>query len=337
MRVAPLNKSFGRRRRRRGSPLLMVIWLIAMLSLIIYSTVRIVAHDMDLTIAQKQGFRARQLAEMGINIAMNPVVKEYDAALLNMSAETNPMLTDGETVVVRIRGEGGRFNLNRVLQSQDRVLLERMFSLWGLGNDDADTLIDRLMDWTDQNDQTTLKGMEREEYEEQGYIGYPFNRPFYSLDEVLLVPGFDVVAANAPDWRDFFTIYSSGGLDLNEAEPKVLAAAMLASSSTSDAQDDYGRFLEEATEFVQTSRWGADGIEDTEDDQKIQDINTGLQMLGIAAADAMTLQRFGLNEQTVHIESVATVGEYRKRVVLIVRGRNANPQILTREEVPLFE
>lgn len=315
----------------------MVIWLIAMLSLIIYSTVRIVAHDMDLTIAQKQGFRARQLAEMGINIAMNPVVKEYDAALLNMSAETNPMLTEGETVVVRIRGEGGRFNLNRVLQSQDRVLLERMFSLWGLGNDDADTLIDRLMDWTDQNDGTALKGMEREDYEEQGYIGYPFNRPFYSLDEVLLVPGFDVVAANAPDWRDFFTIYSSGGLDLNEAEPKVLAAAMLASSSTSDAQDDYGRFLEEATEFVQTHRWGADGIEDTEDDQKIQDINTGLQMLGIAAADAMTLQRFGLNEQTVHIESVATVGEYRKRVVLIVRGRNANPQILSREEVPLFE
>ena len=315
----------------------MVIWLIAMLSLIIYSTVRIVAHDMDLTIAQKQGFRARQLAEMGINIAMNPVVKEYDAALLNMSVETNPMLTDGETVVVKIRGEGGRFNLNRVLQSQDRVLLERMFSLWGLGNDDADTLIDRLMDWTDQNDQTTLKGMEREEYEELGYIGYPFNRPFYSLDEVLLVPGFDVVAANAPDWRDFFTIYSSGGLDLNEAEPKVLAAAMLASSSTSDAQDDYGRFLEEATEFVQTSRWGADGIEDTEDDQKIQDINTGLQMLGIEATDPMTLQRFGLNEQTVHIESVATVGEYRKRVVLIVRGRNANPQILTREEVPLFE
>jgi hypothetical protein len=337
MRVATTIESSGRRHCRRGSALLMVIWLIAMLSLIIYSTVRIVAHDMDLTIAQKQGFRARQLAEMGINIAMNPVVKEYDAALLNMSVETNPMLTDGETVVVKIRGEGGRFNLNRVLQSQDRVLLERMFSLWGLGNDDADTLIDRLMDWTDQNDQTTLKGMEREEYEELGYIGYPFNRPFYSLDEVLLVPGFDVVAANAPDWRDFFTIYSSGGLDLNEAEPKVLAAAMLASSSTSDAQDDYGRFLEEATEFVQTSRWGADGIEDTEDDQKIQDINTGLQMLGIEATDPMTLQRFGLNEQTVHIESVATVGEYRKRVVLIVRGRNANPQILTREEVPLFE
>jgi hypothetical protein len=74
-----------RRRHRRGSALLMVIWLVAMLSLIIYSTIRIVAHDMDLTIAQKQAFRARQLAEMGINVAMNPVVKEYDAALLNMT------------------------------------------------------------------------------------------------------------------------------------------------------------------------------------------------------------------------------------------------------------
>lgn len=325
------------RRHRRGSALLMVIWLVAMLSLIIYSTIRIVAHDMDLTIAQKQAFRARQLAEMGINVAMNPVVKEYDAALLNMTMETNPMLAEGETVAVRIRGEGGRFNINRILQMQDRVLLERLFALWGFASEEADTLIDRLVDWTDQNDQTTLKGMEREDYEKLGYIGYPFNRPFYSLDELLLVPGFDLLAANAPDWRDFFTIYSSGGLDLNEAEPKVIAAAILACSPTADPQDDYPRFVEEAVEFVQNFRWGADGVEDTEDDQKLQDLGTAFQMLGIDASDPMTQQRFSLNDQTVHIESVATVGEYRKRVVMIVRGRNANPQILTREEVPLFQ
>ena len=316
----------------------MVIWLVAMLSLIIYSTVRIVAHDMDLTIAQKQGFRARQLAEMGINIAMNPVVKEFDTALLNMTWETAPaLLQEGETLQVRIRGEGGRFNMNRILQTEDRVLLERLFQFWGLANDDADTLIDRMQDWIDTNDETRLKGMEREDYEELGFIGYPFNRPFYSLDELLLVPGFDVLAANAPDWRDYFTIYSTGGLDLNEAEPKVIAAAMLASSPTADPLDDFPRFLEEAQEFVQDFRWGPDGVEDTQDDQQLQDINSALAMLNIVDTDGMAQQRFTLNDQTVHIESVATVGEYRKRVVLIVRGRNATPQILTREEVPLFQ
>jgi hypothetical protein len=104
-----------RRARQRGSALLLVMWLISMLSLLIYSTIRVISHDMDITISQKKAFRARQLTEMGLNIACNPAVKDTDTALLNQT------IAEGESFAVTIRGEGGRFNVNTLLQANDRT------------------------------------------------------------------------------------------------------------------------------------------------------------------------------------------------------------------------
>ncbi len=321
-----------RRARQRGSALLLVMWLISMLSLLIYSTIRVISHDMDITISQKKAFRARQLAEMGLNIACNPVVKETDTALLNQ------IMGDGESFNVTIRGEGGRFNVNSLLQANDRTFFERAFELWGLEKDAASYLTDTLLDWTDQDEQKQLHGMEKEDYEALGYTGYPFDRPFYSLDEMLLVPGFDQVAANVPDWRDYFTIYSGGKLDLNAAEAKVIALGIITSQSTADPVNDWEPALKDATNFIQDIRWGPDDIEFTEDDVKLQDLQQAYDALNLDGSDPDVQAHFGLNDATVHIESVATVNDYRKRVVLIVRNRTqGSPQILAREEVPLFQ
>ena len=42
------------------------------------------------------------------------------------------------------------------------------------------------------------------------------------------------------------------------------------------------------------------------------------------------------NDQTTRIESTGTVGDFRSRIIIVVRSRQGQPQILTREEVPLF-
>ncbi|MDB6132447.1 MAG: ral secretion pathway protein GspK [Verrucomicrobiales bacterium] len=322
-----------RRHRRRGSALLLVMWLISMLSLLIYSTVQVVAHDMDITISQKKAFRARQLTEMGINIACNPVVKESDTALLNQ------VMGDGESFSVTIRGEGGRFNVNTLLQNKSRDFFERTFELWGLDKDAASAVTDCLLDWTDADEQKELHGMEREDFEELNYSGYPFDRPFYSLDEMLLVPGFDQVTALKKDWRDYFTIYSAGKLDLNAAEPKVIALGMNISKASFDAaSQDFEADMKDAVEFVEKYRWGADGIEFTTDDQKVQSVEEAYSQLGFTPDSTEGGTYFGVNDTTVHIESVATVNDYRKRVVLVIRNRTqGTPQILAREEVPLFQ
>ena len=86
---------------------MLVFALIAMLSYIIFTTLRIVVNDIDFTIGQKKGFRCRCLAEMGINVGMNPGVKKTDLDLLNMSFDGGY-----ESYSVKIRGEGGRLNIN---------------------------------------------------------------------------------------------------------------------------------------------------------------------------------------------------------------------------------
>jgi len=329
-----------RRAARRGSALLLVFWFIAMLGMIIYSTHRIVVFDLELTVAQKQAFRARQLAEMGINWAMNPAVKEFDKEILNQ------VLGEDESFSVKIRSEGGRMNINALIQAGEasRTFATKLFTLWGLSNDESDILFDCMMDWTDTNSEKTLHGMEKEDYVAMGYgenTPYPFNRPFYSLEEVRLVPGFQQVIANLPDWRDYFTIYSSGRtIDATEAEAKVLAAAALALDGTSDPARDFPEKLKIAEKIV-IDRWGPDGEEDSKDDEQVKARSTEELKVMLAeltdTANPEFANVFGVGDQTVHIESVATVGEYRKRVVLIVRGRTGNPQILSREEVPLFQ
>ncbi|HEX2746667.1 MAG TPA: hypothetical protein VHM91_01615, partial [Verrucomicrobiales bacterium] len=84
MTLLPL--SIARRRSyEQGSALILVFWLLAMLGMVIVSMHAIVQHDVELTISQTQSFRARQIAEMGINFAMNPAVKKFDRAILEQS------------------------------------------------------------------------------------------------------------------------------------------------------------------------------------------------------------------------------------------------------------
>jgi general secretion pathway protein K len=345
----------SRRAAQRGSALLMVIFLITTLYMIVYAMHSIVKHDVDLAISQKQAFRARQVAEMGINWAMNPAVKPYDRELLDQTLE------DGATFSVKIRGEGGRININAWLQKPEETggeVVKRLFTRWlapleaqggGSINDLAEDLYDKMIDWTDADSNTRTHGAEKENYiTDFGYgetTPYPFNRPFYSLDEMLLVPGFDLIAANLPDWRDYFTIYSGGGgqapLDLDAAEAKVIAALGLALDGSADPAD-FNKW-EDALEFAQQiveTRWGNDETEDTEDDKKVEPAEVEGMISGITGGGETLVpvtEAFGAGDQTVHIECVATVGDYRKRVVLIVRGRTAQPQILSREEVPLFQ
>ena len=337
------------RAAQRGSALIMVIFLITMLGMIVYAMFNIVKHDADLANAQKQAFRARQVAEMGINWAMNPAIKPYDKEFLNQTLE------DGAMFTTKIRGEGGRMNLNSILQQGEsgRTFMTALFRLWGIeDNQQADDLFNNLLDWIDTDSAQHHNGMEKEQYQAQygETTPYPFNRPFYDLDEIALVPGFEAITANVPDWRDFFTIYSAGKVDLNAAEAKVLAAVSTAIRNPGDPRGHYDRLLEpeEGAHAVLKLRWGEDGYEDTKDDKQLgnEDMAEITTFLDLPMPDPngstdpqaqMVNMIFGFNDQTTHIECTATVGDYRKRVVLVVRGRTGQPQILSREEMPLFE
>ncbi|MGI8602202.1 MAG: general secretion pathway protein GspK [Verrucomicrobiales bacterium] len=336
------------RARESGAALIAVLFVIAVLTLVLATTAMLVRSDAELATTQKKAFRATQVAEMGIAIAANPVVKKTDLQLLNQT------LPDGDSFSVRIKGEGGKFNINTLIQaaktdpaSEGRNFLEVVLAAMGIiDNDQRGLIVDNLVNWTDEDDipEGDKDTYEKERYEAEGFFNYPFNRPFYNLSEVLLVRGMEVLPGVCPRWRDYFTIYSAGKLDVNEANAELLAVASLPDvraaqtfyeqqfEAAEDGRDPSHR-IEEAGEVIEM-RWGADGMEDTDDDEKL-DVATVATSLGLETELANA--RLTNQDTTTRIECTATVGDFRKRIVLVLRNRSNNPQILVREEVPLFD
>lgn len=277
------------------------------------AALRVVSFDMDIASAKIHGFRAKQLAEMGIAVASNPTVKRADPILHRIDEE------QGESFEVKMVSEGGRFNINALLLRDDKVLVRSMFVDWGLNLDQAQEVADALADWVDGDDEVSLNGAEKEWYEKEGRINQPFNRPFYSLDEMRQVRGMDLVEAVRPDWREWFTIWSAGSLDLNEANAELIAAAAEVP-------------VDSANSIVEKVR-GPDGIRDTDDDVPFQNAADALALLGVDTNARPDIgRRFTVNDTTVRLESTGSAEGAKRRINLILRNRTGRPAILERSE-----
>lgn len=240
------------RTRSAGAALLLVLWAIAVLSFAVLWVADLVGIEQQSGSAGARDLSARQIALSGLALGMHPRVTREDIALLNQD------LPDGGKLRVRIRGEGARFNINQLLADQDRIPLKNLFIIWGLTNDEADILIDRLTDWVDDDAGRQLNGAERADYEALGIMDAPADRPFRSVDEMARVLGMEVLTARYPGWRDAFTIFGDGRIDVNEAAADVLqAAAGLTPEMTAD---------------ILRMRRGGDEIEPSEDDVRFESI-----------------------------------------------------------------
>ena len=237
----------------RGTALLLVLWAVAILSFAVLWVADLVNIELSFGSAEAKGMAARQIALSGVALGLHPQVKRDDYELLDR--EIRP----GERMRVRIRGEGARLNINESLVARDTLVLKNLFVLWGLDPDAADVLIDQLTDWVDDDIGRQLNGAEQSEYEAAGIADAPANRPFRSTAEIGRVLGMDELAQVKPDWREAFTIFGDGKIDVNEAGPDILQAATgLTPEMTSD---------------IIRARLGPDGEEETEDDLRFETVD----------------------------------------------------------------
>jgi type II secretory pathway component PulK len=299
------------RNGKNGFALVAVLWLIAILSLAAVTTLRVISFDMQLATAKVHGSRAFQLAEMGIALGSNPAVERNDPLLHRLDEANN------EEVHVSITSEGARFNINSLVLAEDKSLLRSIFIQWGLDLDSSQALSDAFTDWVDADEEVALNGAEIEDYEKLGRLNQPFNRPFYHIEEMALVLGMDQIESLRPDWRNWFTVWSAGTLDLNEADAELIAVAAEVTP-------------EQASIIPETVR-GIDDIRDTEDDVPFQDVAAALSLLGIGGETGqMIAQRFTVEDTTTRITSTARSGDSTRRITAIVRNRTGRPALLDR-------
>ena len=297
----------------RGSALVAVFWIMAVLSLAVFAAVRVVYHDSDVSTSQIHGFDALLAAERGIAVAVNPATKEDDPLLLWSDGER------GVSYRARIESEASRFNINVILIRKDKQLLTDIFTDWGLELLDAQMLVDNLVDWVDAGDLTELNGAEIDWYEEQGRPNHPFNRPFYNLEEMRLVKDMDLLEEVNPQWKKWFTIWSTGQLDINEADAALIAAA--AEISPEDARTIVDYVL------------GPDQQRDTEDDQRFQNLTEAFGLIGLGELQQQMIgPRFTVEDATTRIVSEGRAGSVKRRITLVLKNRSGQPVILERKE-----
>jgi general secretion pathway protein K len=292
-----------------GSALLAVLCLVTVLSFIIISTMGLSLQHAGMQETRQGLMRARQLAEMGVAVAVNPLVKPGDPALSgNVSAI--------ESFSAVVTTEEARLNLNRLLTPDHLPILERMFTSWGLSPADAQGVAACLLDWTDVDDlKVRPDSAERTEYEQLGFTDRPSNRPLGSLDELDLVKRSEEVRAVRPDWHSFFTLRGNGQLDVNEASAEVLVA--LTGASLTNAQQ------------LVSLRNGLDGVAHTKDDRTLNSLDEAVAMLGIAGPTAtQILPLLTLHGSTLRIESIGTAGDQRAGIaVSVVRDGGGGARI----------
>lgn len=287
-----------------GAALLLVLWAIAVVSFVVVWVAGMVDLELQNGAASASRFKARQIALTGIALGIHPHVKRDDSELLNQN------FGNGERLRVSIRGEGARLNINDLLTRQDRVPLKNLFILWGLSNDEADVLIDRLIDWVDNDIGRQPNGAEEAEYFAAGIPDAPANRPFRSVDEMSRVLGMEMLTRVHPTWRDAFTIFGDGKVDVNEASADVLQAV-----TGLDA---------EMVEGILRQRAGGDGAEPTDDDFHFENLT---QLAGWLQASGLPPEqltaRLSTESPVKRIDSLGYVGEFVHRISVVASSKSA--------------
>jgi general secretion pathway protein K len=123
-----------------------------------------------------------------------------------------------EDLTVRLQDSNGVLSLTTV----NPVVFKRLLTYFGAEVQDADTVIDSLLDWIDQDDLTRANGAEREWYSSQGLNYEPRNYAIQYKEELKLIRGME--AKLYQKIEPYITILPSTGFNPNTAPDPVLIA-----------------------------------------------------------------------------------------------------------------
>jgi general secretion pathway protein K len=297
---------------QRGSALIAVFWMIFALGMVLFAATKALHGDTEYTRMMRGRIYAKRYAETGLELARHPAMQQDDP-LLHFSSDI------GGGFDVTLKTEEARLNINFLLQSGDKILLRRLFTRWGFKPEFTTALCDALKDWVDADSNASLNGAEKREYQKAGLEGMPFNQPFKEVEDMLHVRGMDIVNAERPDWREWFTVYGDGRIDINDTSAEIISLL--------------GDVPMERVQPILTMRNGRDGQHRTRDDMRLGSVPQVAQMLGVFNRQtvAQLTQWIQFTGPIRRIESVGYLGPLKRKLILITQGGQA----VWRGEIPI--
>lgn len=288
----------------RASALLLVLWALFVLTAGVLVWASFIRQTLAVAGEQQNDTEARAMAHSGVSLALHPLVGK-ETPVLQAMAESDPGYR------VQMISEGGKLNINALLNGQDPLRLE-LFKRWlesrNVEFNDRERMVDCLLDWLDGDNLKRINGQE----DTTGY--HPPNRgQFLSVEEIAEVAGTEPLTSYA-GWKDDLTVDSQGPIDVSSAEKNILRLL----PGVNDGGID--RFLK--------WRKGPDGVDGTLDDPKIEKLETVQAFLGINKAQWGALGGLvGLRDPNWHITVTGWSGKVVRQVEVVAAKGSQNPQI----------
>ena len=169
-----------------GIALVLVLWMLALLSVIAGSLVFSSRTEVLMAGNLASMAQAEALADAGVYKAIHELARPpTDPQRWKGDGLTHLWNYQGVNLRVTILDESAKVDLN----AAPTVLLKGLFRTLGVAESDADALADAVADWRDADDLRNLHGAEKAEYAAAGRNHGPANAPFETIEELRQVLG----------------------------------------------------------------------------------------------------------------------------------------------------
>jgi general secretion pathway protein K len=218
-----------------GIALLLVLWVLTVLMVIVLSFSLMARTETLSTLSFKEGLEKKFVAEAGIERGIMEIFykKVYNNQTVLLEG-TEVWKTDGSPYsiqagnlqyTVSIIDESGKVDINAISD----ILLKNLLLNSGVRQEEADTIVDSIMDWRDPDDLHRLHGAESDYYMSLPNPYKAKDANFDTLEELLLVKGMTPEILYGDSKKkgiiDFLTINSkTSQININAAPKEVLTA-----------------------------------------------------------------------------------------------------------------
>lgn len=205
--------------KQSGVALVMVLWVIALLSLMATSFGLGVRREAKLASNLAQMARLSAAAEGAIHYAVFMLQEKNPQLQWRTDGTVYEMKFDPIEVRIQIQDEAGKIDLNQA----DEKLLQALLGSLEFDIDQAAALADAILDWRDPDDLKRVNGAEERDYLAAGLTYGPANAPFQSIEELALVLG--VTPRLATQLLPWVTVHTRrGGINPRLASKELLLA-----------------------------------------------------------------------------------------------------------------
>jgi general secretion pathway protein K len=222
----------------KGIALVMVLWVMMILMVLVLSFSVMTRTEAGSTYFFKETVRRRLLAEGALERGVMELVFSMTHKESEIITEgKDPIRLDGrwytgelgkEKYGFRVAAESTKININKMTDVSG-ILLNNLLVNLGIEKEQADTIVDSLLDWKDGDDLHRLHGAEDDYYQSLPVPYKARNAALETIEEMLLVKGMtpDILfgSKEKPGLINFITIYgTSEKINVNLAPREVLRA-----------------------------------------------------------------------------------------------------------------